>query len=128
LKIIIERQTDELNKALKFIGHSPNDVIEFKTFVREGIGLAVHAHLFEPLRGIRKGKGDTGGGEGKGKGRKYLLSTKELLRKHGHKQSNVPGKTWQQLYDTSDDGNFRYFKIRLPLIQLDQKETVKRTQ
>ena len=48
LAILIDQRTKELEEVCDSL---PIDVkiVEFKTFVREGIGLAVHAHLFEPL-------------------------------------------------------------------------------
>ena len=49
LTIIIEKETPELKKALGILSYPSIDVVEFKTFVREGVGLSVHAHLFEPL-------------------------------------------------------------------------------
>jgi hypothetical protein len=52
LTIIIEKRTEELNEALSALAHPQIKVLEFKTFVREGVGLGAHAHLFEPLRPI----------------------------------------------------------------------------
>jgi hypothetical protein len=49
LTIIIEKKTDELTEALNTLNYSQIKVVEFRTFVREGVDLAVHAHLFEPL-------------------------------------------------------------------------------
>ena len=49
LTIIIEKRTKELDEALDILRYSPIKVVEFQTFIREGVGLAVHAHLFEPL-------------------------------------------------------------------------------
>ncbi|MBA7472773.1 MAG: hypothetical protein GH158_03870 [Dehalococcoidia bacterium] len=49
LTIIIEKRTRELDEALDILRYSPIKIVEFQTFTREGIGLAVHAHLFEPL-------------------------------------------------------------------------------
>jgi hypothetical protein len=37
-----------LEEAISKITPSP-EIMEFQTFVREGVGLAVHAHSFEPL-------------------------------------------------------------------------------
>jgi len=52
LTIIIENKTEELSEALSPFSY-PNikdmKVVEFKTFTREGVGLQVHAHSFEPL-------------------------------------------------------------------------------
>jgi len=49
LTIIIERDTEELREALNTLRYPQIKVVEFQTFTREGVGLAVHAHLFEPL-------------------------------------------------------------------------------
>jgi len=50
LTIIIEKASPELSEALKILRYPQEiKVVEFQTFVREGIGLGVHAHLFEPL-------------------------------------------------------------------------------
>ena len=49
LTIIIEKATEELREALNTFRYSQIKVIEFQTFTREGVGLPVHAHLFEPL-------------------------------------------------------------------------------
>jgi hypothetical protein len=47
--IIIEKRTEQLDEAISALAHSQIKVVEFQTFTREGIGLNVHAHLFEPL-------------------------------------------------------------------------------
>jgi len=49
LTIIIEKRTKELDEALDILRYSPIKVVEFQTFIREGVGLEVHAHLFEPV-------------------------------------------------------------------------------
>ncbi len=49
LTIIIEERTRELDEALDILRYSPIKIVEFQTFIREGVGLAVHAHLFVPL-------------------------------------------------------------------------------
>ena len=49
LTIIIEKDTEELREALNTLRYPQIEVVEFKTFTREGISLQVHAHLFEPL-------------------------------------------------------------------------------
>ncbi len=49
LTIIIEEETPGLKEALKILNYPQIKVVEFQTFVREGVGLSVHAHLFEPL-------------------------------------------------------------------------------
>lgn len=51
LTVIIEKDTEELRGAIKTLAY-PKEirVVEFRTFIGEGVeGLAVHAHLFEPL-------------------------------------------------------------------------------
>jgi hypothetical protein len=48
--IIIEKRTEQLDEAIEALRHPQIKIVEFQTFIREGIvGLAVHAHLFEPL-------------------------------------------------------------------------------
>jgi len=54
---------------------------------------------------------------------RHPRNTIGLLGKYGDRPSNVEGMTWQQLYNSNADGNFRYFKVRIPLIELDKKET-----
>ncbi len=50
LTVIIEKKTEELEEALDIFRRDyQTKIVEFQTFTREGIGLAVHAHLFEPL-------------------------------------------------------------------------------
>jgi hypothetical protein len=49
LTIIIEENTVGLKEALDTLAHSEIKVVEFQTFAREGVGLPVHAHLFEPV-------------------------------------------------------------------------------
>ena len=48
LVIVIEEKTKELEEVCSSLPLK-TQIREFKTFAREGIGLAVHAHLFEPL-------------------------------------------------------------------------------
>jgi len=47
ITIVIEEYTSQLREALK--KYTQKNVVEFQTFMREGVGLSVHAHLFEPL-------------------------------------------------------------------------------
>jgi len=47
--IIIEKHTEQLEEAIGALAHSQIKIVEFQTFTREGVGLSVHAHLFEPL-------------------------------------------------------------------------------
>ena len=51
LTIIIEKHTEEVDEALNMLAYPPQNkkIVEFRTFTREGVGLDVHAHLFEPL-------------------------------------------------------------------------------
>jgi len=46
ITIVIEEYTSQLREALK--KYTQKRVVEFRTFMREGVGLAVHAHVFEP--------------------------------------------------------------------------------
>jgi hypothetical protein len=74
LTIIIEKDTEELGEALATLRYPQIKVVEFRTFAREGVGLAVHAHLFEPLY-ARKEKEE---GEPKGGG-EMPVTVKDLL-------------------------------------------------
>ena len=49
--IIIEKRTEQLDEALNMLAYLPQNkkVVELQTFTREGVGLNVHVHLFEPL-------------------------------------------------------------------------------
>lgn len=50
LVVIIDEATDELAEVCEIVSKSlQTKVVEFQTFTREGVGLDVHAHLFEPL-------------------------------------------------------------------------------
>jgi len=48
ITIIIEEKTRELEEVCHGLP-GEKKIVEFKTFEREGVGLGVHAHLFEPL-------------------------------------------------------------------------------
>lgn len=48
INIIIDKSSLVLEEAIRKITPPPR-IIEFQTFTREGVGLPVHAHLFEPL-------------------------------------------------------------------------------
>ena len=52
LTIIIEKDTQGLRETISTLAHPEIKVVEFQTFTREGIGLPVHAHLFEPLYSV----------------------------------------------------------------------------
>jgi len=49
ITIIIEKATEELREAINILRYPQIEVVEFQTFTREGVGLSVHAHLFQPL-------------------------------------------------------------------------------
>jgi len=49
LTIIVEKYTPALREALSIFRDYQTKVVEFQTFVRERVGLEVHAHLFEPV-------------------------------------------------------------------------------
>ena len=50
LVVIINRVTPELTEVCDIVSKSlQTKVVEFRTFTREGVGLAVHVHLFEPV-------------------------------------------------------------------------------
>jgi len=52
--IIIEKRTEQLDEAIGALAHPQIKVVEFQTFAREGVGIDVHAHLFEPLYKLRE--------------------------------------------------------------------------
>jgi hypothetical protein len=53
LTIIIEKDTPGLREAISTLRYPQEiKVVEFKTFTREGVSLAVHAHLFEPVYAV----------------------------------------------------------------------------
>jgi len=71
ITIIIEKDTSELHEALASLNHPKKNIVEFQTFVREGVGLPVHAHLFEPLcEGEKRDSRGYKGQEGTGKDKK----------------------------------------------------------
>jgi len=82
LTIIIEEETPELKEALKILNYPQIEVVEFKTFAREGVGLGVHAHLFEPVFQVFTEKGakakPQGGVSGKKKQR-IPVTVKDLI-------------------------------------------------
>lgn len=52
LTIIVEKPVRGLDETLKALSRdtiSDIKILEFQTFVQEGVGLGIHAHLFEPL-------------------------------------------------------------------------------
>ncbi|MEM2099959.1 MAG: hypothetical protein QXP45_01255 [Thermoproteota archaeon] len=48
LAVIVNEETEDLREAVEDLPFESN-IIEFKTFEREKIGVGVHAHLFEPV-------------------------------------------------------------------------------
>jgi len=81
--VIIEKHTEKLDEALAMVPYPPQNkkVVEFRTFAREGVGLDVHAHLFEPLyqpsKTLAGPDGGIEGGQGKIKARKVTF--RELI-------------------------------------------------
>jgi len=75
--IIIEKRTEQLDEAIGAIAHSQIKVVEVQTFTREGVGLIVHAHLFEPLyqpsKTLAGPSGGIEGGQGEIKARKVTF-------------------------------------------------------
>ncbi len=49
LAVVIDQDTEELEEAVEGL-KLETEVIEFRTFVREGTGISQHAHLFESLQ------------------------------------------------------------------------------
>ncbi len=82
LTIIIEKDTQELREALNTLRYPQIKVVEFQTFVREGVGLPVHAHLFETVLQAPVGNGGEGERPGGGDGKKrprIAVSVKDLI-------------------------------------------------
>lgn len=71
LTIVIEKDTEELREALSTLRYPEIKVVEFQTFTREGVGLPVHGHFFEPLcEGEKRDSRGDNGQEGTGQGEK----------------------------------------------------------
>ena len=49
--VIIEQKDEKVKEACESLRYETK-IIEFKTFVREDVGVAVHAHLFEPVHEV----------------------------------------------------------------------------
>jgi len=47
--IVIEKHTEQLDEAIGALAHPQIKTVELQTFGREGVGPAVHAHLFKPV-------------------------------------------------------------------------------
>ena len=76
LTIIIEKKTQELEEAINLLKYFPIKIVEFRTFPREGIGLPVHAHLFEPVREKQKQIVEVEiGGKERGEGIKKVIAS-----------------------------------------------------
>ena len=58
-----------------------------------------------------------GGGAGTGAGKKFSVSTTELLAQHGTEQMGDSGMTFQEAYDADTSGNSRY-KVRIKLLRV----------
>ena len=83
LTIIIEKDTEELREALNTLRYPQIKVVEFQTFTREGIGLLVHAHLFEPVyQGPLKSKSPTEITEVSSRNQLYQQFFGELIEKY----------------------------------------------
>ncbi len=83
LTIIIEKKTQELEEAINLLKYSPIKIVEFRTFTREGVGLAVHAHLFEPVyQGPLKSKPPTEITEVSSRNQLYQQFFGELIEKY----------------------------------------------
>ena len=83
LVIVIDEKTEELEEVCSSL-RLETKVIAFRTFEREGVGPAVHAHLFEPLysRTLTKNNNisaDKQGGESTDRAEKPRVTVKDLL-------------------------------------------------
>lgn len=56
---------------------------------------------------------------GGGAGKKFSITTTELLAKHGQEVMGDSGMTYQEAFDSNTDGNWRY-SIRTKLLKLEQ--------
>jgi len=83
LTVIIEKETPGLREALRILNYPQIKVVEFRTFTREGIGLAVHAHLFEPLHERKKGERREIGWHGEGYTLVHIEGDHEVYEKDG---------------------------------------------
>ena len=77
ITIIVEKDTPELHDALASLNHPKKNIVEFRTFVREGAE-AVHAHLFEPLYKIAEKKSER------------VSETRETVTRIQREESGVP--------------------------------------
>lgn len=66
---------------------------------------------------ITKGSAKKSGGSGGG-GKKFTISTSELMQKHGSELMGDSGKTFQEAYDEDTGGNSRY-KVRMKLLKAE---------
>jgi len=86
LAIIIDKRAPELDDAIAALNVQPT-IIEFATYERDGVGLAVHAHCFEPMFQQSRILTDSLGNQER-------ISTKE----HGQKLRTEPAKRGLKLY------------------------------
>jgi len=63
--ILIDGKNDELEEVCDSLPFD-SKVIEFKTYIRENVGLGVHVHSFEPLKNFKKIKPESNDNEIKG--------------------------------------------------------------
>jgi hypothetical protein len=54
---------------------------------------------------------------GSGSGKKYKISTAELVALHGDIVKEGTGETFRALYEGNTNGNYRYYQIRVPLLK-----------
>lgn len=102
LTIIIEEETEELREALNTLRYSQIKVVEFQTFTREGVGLAVHAHSFISLYEGKKAK------------------EREEEEEKGEKEGGRGGKvTFEELISAGllKDGQVLYFYNTRPFME-----------
>jgi hypothetical protein len=82
ITIIIDEKTDELEEVCNSLP-GEKKIVEFKTFEREGVGMAVHAHLFQPLYKGKEVEERKVGWQGEGYTLVYIEGDYEVYEKEG---------------------------------------------
>jgi len=110
--------TDEVKKVLdktvtKLIETIPQEQLEAMDGIWYSNDFAEKLTTCRLVKGAIRKTGTGGGG-----GKKFSITTKELLDKHGSELMGDTGKSFQQAYDEDTDGNARY-KVRMKLLKAE---------